>query len=166
MLGLLPGNLQSARSILTNGSRCFSRCLLVQVPQCLFPSAPVSGCGVRSAFFLGAVTPKCRLSSALSSEFYIFSSNFTYFGGPEDTIAGVLLAFLDNSHFCLILIVTSFTIDKMFEVYTFFENRTEIRTFFKNRTKICILFKNRFEIYSYILFENGTENFEHFVNGR
>jgi len=45
----------------------------------------------------------------------------------------------------------------MFEIYTFFENRTEIRTFFENGTEICILFENRFEIYSYILFENRTE---------
>ena len=67
---------------------------------------------------------------------------------------------------CFGLIVTSFTIDKMFEIYTFFENRTEIRTFFENRIEICILFENRFEIYSYILFENRTENFEHFVDGR
>ena len=54
----------------------------------------------------------------------------------------------------------------MFEIYTFFENRTEIRTFFENRIEICILFENRFEIYSYILFENRTKNFEDFVNGR
>ena len=45
----------------------------------------------------------------------------------------------------------------MFEIYTFFENRTEIRTFFENRIEICILFENRFEIYIYILFENRTE---------
>ena len=64
------------------------------------------------------------------------------------------------------LILTSSAIDKMFEMYTFFENRTEIRTFFENRTEMCILFENRFEIYSYILFENRTENFEHFVYGR
>ena len=51
----------------------------------------------------------------------------------------------------IIVIVTSFTVDKMFEIYTFFENRTEIRTFFENRIEICILFENR------------TENF---VNGR
>ena len=42
--------------------------------------------------------------------------------------------------------MTSFTIDKMFEIYTFFDNRTEI----------CFLFENRFEIYSYMLFENRT----------
>ena len=66
----------------------------------------------------------------------------------------------------IIVIVTSFTVDKMFEINTFFENRTEIRTFFENRTEICILFENRFEIYSCILFENRTENFEHFVNDR
>ena len=53
----------------------------------------------------------------------------------------------------IIVIVTSFTVDKMFEINTFFENRTEIRTFFENRTEICILFENRFEIYSCILFE-------------
>ena len=41
----------------------------------------------------------------------------------------------------------SSTIDKMFEIYTFFENTTEIYTFFENR----------FEIYTCILFENGTE---------
>ena len=74
------------------------------------------------------------------------------------------------------LIVTSSTIDKIFEIYTFFENRTEIRTFFENRfeicilfenrIEICILFENRFEIYNYILFENRNENFEKFVNGR
>ena len=39
------------------------------------------------------------------------------------------------------------TIDKMFEIYTFFENTTEI----------YIFFENRFEIYTYILFENRTE---------
>ena len=54
------------------------------------------------------------------------------------------------------IIVSPSTIDKMFEIYTFFENRTEIYTFFENR----------FEIYTCILFENRTENFEHFVNGR
>ena len=53
-----------------------------------------------------------------------------------------------------VVIVTSFTIDGMFEIDTFFENRTEIRTFFENRIEICILFENR------------TENFEHFVDGR
>ena len=53
--------------------------------------------------------------------------------------------------------MTSSATDKMFEIYTFFENRTEIRTFFENRTEMCILFENRFEIYSYILFENRTE---------
>ena len=56
----------------------------------------------------------------------------------------------------IIVIVTSFTVDKMFAINTFFENRTEI----------CILFENRFEIYSCILFENRTENFERFVSGR
>ena len=56
----------------------------------------------------------------------------------------------------VIFIVSPSTIDKMFEIYTFFENRTEIYTFFENR----------FEIYTCILFENRTENFEHFVNGR
>ena len=39
------------------------------------------------------------------------------------------------------------TIDKLFEIYTFFENTTEIYTFFENR----------FEIYNCILFENITE---------
>ena len=63
-------------------------------------------------------------------------------------------------------ILTSSAVNKMLEIYTFFENRTEIRTFFENRTEICILFENRFETYGYILFKNRTENFEHFVNGR
>ena len=40
----------------------------------------------------------------------------------------------------------------MFEIYTFFENRTEIYTFFENRTEIytCILFENRTEILSMV----------------
>ena len=73
-------------------------------------------------------------------------------------------------------LMTSSAVDKMFEIYTFFENRTEICTFFENRIEICILFKNRFEIYilfenrleiySYIVFEYRTENFENFVDGR
>jgi len=58
------------------------------------------------------------------------------------------------------------TIDKMFEIYTFFENRTEIYTFFENRTEIYTFFESRFEICTCILFENRTEIFEHFVNGR
>ena len=50
------------------------------------------------------------------------------------------------------LIVSPSTIDKMFEIYTFFENRTEIYTFFKNRFEIytCILFENRTEILSMV----------------
>ena len=46
------------------------------------------------------------------------------------------------------LVLTSSAIDKMFEIYTFFENRTEIYTFFENRSEIytCILFENRTEI--------------------
>ena len=58
------------------------------------------------------------------------------------------------------------TIDKMFEIYTFFENKTEIYTFFENTTEIYTFFENRTEIYICILFENRTENFEHFVTGR
>ena len=46
-----------------------------------------------------------------------------------------------------VLIITSSAIDKMFEIYTFYENRTEICIFFENRTEIYILFENRFEIY-------------------
>ena len=38
----------------------------------------------------------------------------------------------------VMLIMTSSAIDKMFEIYTFYENRTEI----------CILLENRFEIYN------------------
>ena len=55
------------------------------------------------------------------------------------------------------VIVSPSTIDKMFEIYTFFENTTEIYTFFKNRTEIYTFFENRFEIYTCILFENRTE---------
>ena len=43
--------------------------------------------------------------------------------------------------------MTSSAVDKMFEIYTFYENRTEICIFFENRTEIYILFENRFEIY-------------------
>ena len=56
------------------------------------------------------------------------------------------------------------TIDKKFEIYTFFENTTEIRNFFDNRTEIYTFLENRFEIYTGILFENRTEIFEYFVN--
>ena len=46
--------------------------------------------------------------------------------------------------------VSPSTIDKMFEIYTFFENTTEIYTFFENRIEIytCILFENRTKISS------------------
>ena len=54
------------------------------------------------------------------------------------------------------MIMASSAIDKMFEIDTFYENRTES----------YILFENRFEIYTCILCKNRTENFEHFVNGR
>ena len=53
--------------------------------------------------------------------------------------------------------MSSFTINKMFEIYTFYKNRTEIYTFFKNRTEIYTFFENGFEIYICILFENRTE---------
>ena len=56
-----------------------------------------------------------------------------------------------------ILIVSPSTIDKMFEIYTFFENTTEICNFFENRTEFYTFFENRFEIYTHILFENRTE---------
>ena len=56
-----------------------------------------------------------------------------------------------------IVIVTSFAIDKMFEIYTFYENRTEICIFFENRTEIYTFYENKFEIYICILFENRTE---------
>ena len=46
----------------------------------------------------------------------------------------------------IVLIVSPSTIDKMFEIYTFFENRFEICNFFENRTEIYTFFKNRFEI--------------------
>ena len=49
------------------------------------------------------------------------------------------------------------TIDKMFEIYTFFENTTEIHTFFENGTEIYTFFKNRFEIYTCILFKKRTK---------
>ena len=55
------------------------------------------------------------------------------------------------------LIVSPSTIDKMFEIYTFFENTTEICNFFENTTEIYTFFENRFEIYTCILFENRTE---------
>jgi len=54
----------------------------------------------------------------------------------------------------------------MFEIYTFFINRTENYTFYENRTEIYTFYKNRTEIYFCILFENRFEIFEHFVNGR
>jgi len=53
------------------------------------------------------------------------------------------------------LIMASSAIDKMFEIYTFYENRTEICIFFENRSEIYILFENMTEIY--ILFENRFE---------
>ena len=49
------------------------------------------------------------------------------------------------------------TINKMFEIYTFFENTTEIYTFFEKRTEIHTFFENRIEIYTCILFKNSTE---------
>jgi len=45
----------------------------------------------------------------------------------------------------------------MFEIYTFFENRTEIYTFYENRTEIYIFYEKRTEIYFCILFENRFE---------
>ena len=62
--------------------------------------------------------------------------------------------------------MTSSAVDKMFEIYTFYENRTEICIFFENRTEIYILFENRFEIYIAFCSKIGPKNFEHFVNGR
>ena len=41
----------------------------------------------------------------------------------------------------ILIILTSSAIDKIFEIYTFFEKRTEIRTFFENRAEICIFSK-------------------------
>ena len=61
--------------------------------------------------------------------------------------------------------MTSSAVDKMFEIYTFFENRTEIYTY-ENSTEIYIFYENRTEIYIRILFENMFEIFEHFVNAR
>ena len=55
------------------------------------------------------------------------------------------------------VIVSPSTTDKMFEIYTFFENTTEIHTFFENRTEIYTFFENRFEIYTCILFKNRTK---------
>ena len=66
----------------------------------------------------------------------------------------------------ILLIVSPSTIDKMFEICTFFKNTTKIYTFFEKWTEIYTFFKNRFEIYTFILFENRTKNFKHFVNGR
>ena len=40
------------------------------------------------------------------------------------------------------VIVSSSTIDKIYEIYTFYENRYEIYTFYKNRYKICIFYEN------------------------
>ena len=67
----------------------------------------------------------------------------------------------------VLLIASPSTIDKMFKIYTFFENRTEIcilfrnrteiYTSFKNRTESYTFFKNRFKIYTCILFKNRTE---------
>ena len=51
--------------------------------------------------------------------------------------------------------MASSAIDKMFEIYTFYENRTEIYIFFENRTEIRTFFENRIEIC--ILFENRIE---------
>ena len=53
-----------------------------------------------------------------------------------------------------ILIVSSSTIDKMFEIYTLYKKiRFEICTF--SKLNLCIFFEDRFEID--ILFENGFE---------
>ena len=57
----------------------------------------------------------------------------------------------------LTFIVSPSTIDKVFEIYTFFENTTENYTFFENRTEIYTFFENRCKIYTCILFENRTE---------
>ena len=45
------------------------------------------------------------------------------------------------------LIMTSSAIGKIFEIYSFYENRTEICIFFENRTEICTFFENRTKIY-------------------
>ena len=63
-------------------------------------------------------------------------------------------------------IVSSSTIDKMFESYTFYKNRAQIYTFYENCTKIYTFYKNRTKININILFKNRFEIFEHFVNGR
>ena len=69
------------------------------------------------------------------------------YGFLTPAVAGVLINTVPLS-----LIVSPSTIDKMFEIYTFFENRTEIYTFFENRFEIytCILFENRTEILSMV----------------
>ena len=47
--------------------------------------------------------------------------------------------------------MSSFTIDKIFEICTFFEKTTQNLHFFENRIEIYTSFENRFEICSEIL---------------
>ena len=38
--------------------------------------------------------------------------------------------------------MSSSTIDKIYQIYTFYENRYEIYTFYENRYEICIFYEN------------------------
>ena len=93
----------------------------------------------------------CILHQFIRSQFNVFCTRNLYIS--PDCILGYF--FMSIIYFGLI--ASPSTIDKMFEIYTFFENTTEIYTFFENRTEIYTFFENRFEIYTCILFENRTE---------
>ena len=47
----------------------------------------------------------------------------------------------------MFLIVSSSTIDKIYEIYTFYENRYEIYIFYENRYEICIFYENVIPIF-------------------
>ena len=58
----------------------------------------------------------------------------------------------------LTLIVSSSTIDKIYEIYTFYENKYEIYTFYENRYEIYTFCKNGYEIcifYEFFFVKSG-----------
>ena len=59
-----------------------------------------------------------------------------------------------------LLIVTSFTIDKFFEIYIFFENTFEIYKIFEITFEIHIFFEYTFEIWKKCQFFEKNVNFE------
>ena len=62
-----------------------------------------------------------------------------------------------------ILIVSSSTIDKIHEIYTFYENRYEIYTFYENRYQFRTYFRKKCRFRTYF---RKKCNFVNFVNVR